>query len=337
MLKNRVREARTQKGLSQQELADRSHISRSEVSAIENGRLNPSAEAAIRLAKSFQCRVEDLFWDGTEGATTPEWAWGTGASRFWSAHVPAGMRWFPVETLSIGEIAGDENARDKSFPETLVLATCDPSVGLLASELVRSGVRCLPLTRPSREALSLLSQGLVHAAVIHLCHDSEANQKVVQETLGSGYTMIHFACWEEGLAYTSSLSTPRLNPRSLVRHRWIGRPSGSGARNCSDELLANPKRFPQGYDVHARDHRGVAEAIRSGWAEVGVCVRLAAEEAGLGFLSIRTESVDICFRTDQLDSRPIRSLMTALQSAGFRSELISLPGYDASRCGEMAG
>lgn len=337
MLNNAIRENRERRGWSQQELADRGSISRSEVSAIENRRLKPSAEAAIRLARAFQCRVEDLFWEGVSRGDAPEWAWGEGASRYWSARVPAGLRRFPVETLAIGELVGDE-ALEREAPEaTLVLATCDPAVGLLARELGRQGIRCLPLTRSSGEALELLGQGLVHVAAIHIGSDSETNRRELEKRLGPGYTSVHLACWEEGLVCSPSIGRPRLNSRSLIRHRWIGRPVGSGARICSDELLGHPAKFPDGYTIHARDHRGVAEAIRLGLADVGVCVRLAAEEAGLGFYSIRSESIDLCMRVEDLESRPMRILLMAIRSKGFQAELATLPGYNGTRCGELIG
>ena len=46
----------------------------------------------------------------------------------------------------------------------------------------------------------------------------------------------------------------------------------------------------------------MAEAVRCGWADVGVCVRLVSEEANLKFLSLRWESYDLYrgepFRTE---------------------------------------
>ena len=39
----------------------------------------------------------------------------------------------------------------------------------------------------------------------------------------------------------------------------------------------------------------MAEAVRCGWADVGVCHRLAAEEAGLPFLPVRQEGFDLCY------------------------------------------
>ena len=45
--------------------------------------------------------------------------------------------------------------------DTLVLACCDPAVGLLAAALAApAGIRLLPIQRPSHEALDLSSAGL---------------------------------------------------------------------------------------------------------------------------------------------------------------------------------
>src|SRR5262249_44010161 len=104
---------------------------------------------------------------------------------------------------------------------------------------------------------------------------------------------------------------------------------GSGARQCLDELLAG-RRPPRHL---AADHRGVAEAIRCGWADVGVCLRLTGEEAGLDFLGLREESYEICYPAAMNHDRRIRSLVEVVRSAGYRRRLGELPGYDSSETG----
>jgi molybdate-binding protein len=85
----------------------------------------------------------------------------------------------------------------------------------------------------------------------------------------------------------------------------------------------------------AHDHRGVANAIRCGWADIGVCLRLTAEEAGLHFLSVREESYDLCY-PDSLSADPrVQALLSVLRSPGYRRLLGDLPGYDASTTGEL--
>ncbi len=58
---NDLRDRRTLRGWSQEQLARRSGLSRAGISAIETGRLIPSAAAALALAAALECRVEDLF------------------------------------------------------------------------------------------------------------------------------------------------------------------------------------------------------------------------------------------------------------------------------------
>jgi putative transcriptional regulator len=60
-LENCLCEKRRERGWSQHKLADLARISRSNVSAIEIGRLAPSIAIALRLAAVFECSVEDLF------------------------------------------------------------------------------------------------------------------------------------------------------------------------------------------------------------------------------------------------------------------------------------
>ncbi len=46
---------------TQEELAKHIDVSRQTIYAIESGKFNPSVKLALRLAKFFNCRVEDIF------------------------------------------------------------------------------------------------------------------------------------------------------------------------------------------------------------------------------------------------------------------------------------
>ena len=46
---------------TQEELAKQIDVSRQTIYAIESGKFNPSVKLALRLAKFFDCRVEDIF------------------------------------------------------------------------------------------------------------------------------------------------------------------------------------------------------------------------------------------------------------------------------------
>jgi putative transcriptional regulator len=60
-MKNQVRELRTAKGLSQQQLGEAMDVSRQTINSIENERYTPSLPLAIALARYFGRTVEEVF------------------------------------------------------------------------------------------------------------------------------------------------------------------------------------------------------------------------------------------------------------------------------------
>jgi putative transcriptional regulator len=58
---NRVRERRSARGLTQEELAALAGVSRQSIIAIERGRYVPSLPLALRLAEIFGCPTDELF------------------------------------------------------------------------------------------------------------------------------------------------------------------------------------------------------------------------------------------------------------------------------------
>jgi molybdate-binding protein/transcriptional regulator with XRE-family HTH domain len=342
---NDIRQRRTSRGWSQVQLARRSRLSRAGISAIETGRLIPSAAAALALAAALECRVEDLFRLRPTELVEPQWAWPPGRDRcrYWAAEVGGVERLYPVSATPMGVVQHDGVYQDgarvagaRSDPRrTLMMACCDPAVGLLAAELARvADVRLIAIQRPSRMSLSLLGEGLVHVAGVHLTSADQpgGNASVVRNDLGSGYRLLRVARWEEGIAFAPvrRLSSIRAAVRSNLC--WIGREIGSGARQCLDELLGGKRAMPR---CVATDHRGVAEAIRSGWADAGVCLRLVSEEAGLDFLGVRQEAYDLCFPARWEGDPRIQALLDVVRSPAYRKALGELPGYDSAQTGDL--
>ncbi|MDD7256020.1 helix-turn-helix transcriptional regulator [Bullifex porci] len=62
ILKNRIKEARTEKGLSQAELAKLVGVSRNTISSIETGQFSPTAKLALVLAIALNKKFEELFY-----------------------------------------------------------------------------------------------------------------------------------------------------------------------------------------------------------------------------------------------------------------------------------
>ncbi len=55
--------ARVEKGLSQQELADLVDVTRQTIGLIEKGKYNPTLNLCIRIAITFNKTLNDLFWE----------------------------------------------------------------------------------------------------------------------------------------------------------------------------------------------------------------------------------------------------------------------------------
>lgn len=62
-MKNRVKELRNERKWTQEELSKRVGVSRQSIVAIETGKYDPSLRLAFKIAKQFQCSIEEVFLD----------------------------------------------------------------------------------------------------------------------------------------------------------------------------------------------------------------------------------------------------------------------------------
>jgi molybdate-binding protein len=182
--------------------------------------------------------------------------------------------------------------------------------------------------------LELVRQRLVHVAGLHrsTAEHPGRNVETVRTRLGEGYHLLRVAEWEEGIVLP--LDNHTRSPERLARssRRWATREPGSAARECQDELLGGRRFSGRQVDGHA----AVAEAVHAGWAEAGICVKLCADEAGLNFLPLRTEALDLCFATGMQHDPRIQALIRLLRGRAYRRLVSELPGYDGRHTGEMA-
>jgi putative transcriptional regulator len=58
-----MKQARTEKGLSQQGLADALGVSRQTINAIEKGDYNPTIKLCIGICRVLGLTLNDLFWE----------------------------------------------------------------------------------------------------------------------------------------------------------------------------------------------------------------------------------------------------------------------------------
>lgn len=62
ILKNRLKEVRAEKGLSQTQLAEMVGVSRNTISSIETGQFSPTAKLALIICIALDKKFEELFY-----------------------------------------------------------------------------------------------------------------------------------------------------------------------------------------------------------------------------------------------------------------------------------
>lgn len=66
-MKNTLKVWRAKRDITQAELAEAVGVSRQTINSIERGRYDPSLELAFKLARYFDCQIEEVFQPEFEG------------------------------------------------------------------------------------------------------------------------------------------------------------------------------------------------------------------------------------------------------------------------------
>lgn len=192
LITNTVRARRLQRGLSQQELAERAGVTRQAIGGIEAGEAAASVGVALRLARALGCRVEDLFRleDEPAGVVAETAADEPAApgTRVRLARLGGRLAAFPLvgggavgATLHPADgvvervLRGGRRVRVRLYEDaglaerTVVVAGCDPALALLADRTGQRapGTRVAWTAAGSGGALAALAAGRVHVAGIH--------------------------------------------------------------------------------------------------------------------------------------------------------------------------
>ncbi len=62
VIKNKIKLARVEKGLTQEELAELVGVTRQTIGLIEAGKYNPTVKLCLLLGKSLSKSLDDIFW-----------------------------------------------------------------------------------------------------------------------------------------------------------------------------------------------------------------------------------------------------------------------------------
>jgi putative molybdopterin biosynthesis protein len=351
----RLRLARQTRGFSQQQLAGMAGVSRQAVSAVEAGLSDPSLRVALALGRALGLTVEELFGPAIPEPAVPVRALaplGKSGSRVSLVPVADSFVALPLSGGTVtragfapagGRVSGPGEVvpLGPSRP-TLVVAGCDPALPLVELPL---GLLDPPVSFawwpcPSREALSLAADGLVHVAGAHLRGRSgDYNTGPARELLRDGGEVIGFCSWREGLVLRAELAEGITGVADVAAAglRLVNREPGAEARYVLDRELAthgiDATRL-DGYPTRATGHLEVAAAIAAGLADAGIASEPAALAYGLAFVPLTAERFDLVVPAAHVGSREIQALYRALSSPWLLDQLASLPGYSVTQCGE---
>jgi putative molybdopterin biosynthesis protein len=363
-----LRLARQARGFSQQQLASMAGVSRQAVSAVESGHSDPSLRVALALAQALGLSVEELFGPG-EPATpvtavsvaplrgrTDRVALAPVGDRFVAlplrgdtgaglGFLPAGGLANPASGAVPAAVSGRDGAGLELIPvrpigpprPTLVVAGCDPALPLLATPLALLDPPVAFAWWPcgSAAALRLAGQGLVHVAGVHTQGDGIESGR----PLPDGADVVGFTAWREGLAVRPDLKSVVTGLDAIAKHglRIVNREPGAEARRLLDaerQRLGLDGADLPGYDAQAAGHLQVASAVAAGLAEAGVASEPAARAYGLAFVPLAEERFSLVIPGEHTASREVQALLKVLSSPWLLAQLGSLPGYDATTCGD---
>ena len=372
---NRLKAIRTQRGLSQGDLAARAGITRQAISAIESNLYLPTTAVALKLASVLACHVEDLFSivptedivEGTLIGHLPSTETNSHPIRVKVSTVGKRTMVRPVTDLgeqlsfavpadgyvtdTLSKLSGSTVrvtlSRDRdAIEQEISVAGCDPAIFLVGEHLRRHKDRTTVVgwTMGSMAALQSLQRGEVHVAGMHLFDPvtSESNLPFLKRSLkGSGYEVVTFSTWEEGLLVRRGNPLSIRTAADLVEPMvtLVNREEGSGARLLLDQRLRASGVEPahvRGYDRIVSSHVEVARAIAGRQAEVGIAIRSAAQQFNLDFVPLQTARYDLVVPKSYLKSHPtLTHLFETLASRPFRKEIEALGGYDTSETGKV--
>jgi putative molybdopterin biosynthesis protein len=360
-IKCKVKQYRLAKGWSQEELAEKVDVRRQAIYDVESGRYLPNTAIALRMARIFGCRVEDLFVEQDVPETQPVHVINDEAApstRLALGRVRDRLIGLPLkgaESIPFGLRSADGllNPDRKSafiltpsdrLDKTIILMGCDPAFEILGQHVSRlapdSRVYCRFAS--SHSALNHLAKGMAHVAGTHLHNTGKTESNVVmasQKLYGTRGRVMGFSMLEEGLmvAAGNPLGIRTVADLGQPMVRFVNREPGAALRVLLDDHLQRAgidAGAISGYKNEVGSHREGAFRIACNVADAALGLRAIAEAYGLGFVPIASARCDLVIPGD-LDAHPtIKILMDALQSGALRKEIDSLPGYDGSVTGK---
>ena len=369
-VRSNLAELRAKRGLGAAELAAKVGVSRQTVYAIEAGTYVPNTAVSLKLARSLDTTVEDLFQIEPEVQAPDEVAEASVLGDTQSMAVGQPLRlcsvdgnlvavapesggWGlpPVDAVLL-EPARNSKSTAKAKVQILgdrwkkttriLLAGCDPSVSILAQSMQTQGCELVVAFENSSRSLEFLRNDLVHIAGTHLVDKATGKADLSPITTMFGrdsVAVFSYAIWEEGLI------TAQDNPKGIVgiadlarkNVRFTNRETGAGCRRLLDDLLRKhgiSTKQVKGYEQITAGHLPAARLVQSGKVDCCISTQAVARALALDFIPLARKPYHLVIRRAQLNHPPIQTLLDTLGHAAFRREVEACTGYSMRTAGD---
>ncbi len=234
--------------------------------------------------------------------------------------------------------------RPEELEKTIFLSgSHDLSLDILADEVSHKNIRIVTSNVGSIGGLVSLRRAEAHGAGSHLLdpETGEYNLSYIQKYCPD--LKINVFHWVERV---QGLIVPKGNPKKITsileiarsEVSFVNRQRGAGTRVLLDYQLVKNKIDPSqitGYNQEEYTHLAVAAAVSSGRADCGLGIAAAARALDLDFVPLFNETYELLVPEDFLKLQLMEVLLESAQQSSFRKRVESMPGYKASKCGEL--
>lgn len=228
-------------------------------------------------------------------------------------------------------------------PESMALPppTLAGSHDLLLDWAVRES-RCglALLTQGSTDGLERLARGEASAALTHLPSPDLASfnlEAAAEKLAGRDAALVAFARRDQGLLVARGNPRKLKGVRDLARRgvSVVARQPGAGSAVLLARLLGREGLSPRQLSVvlTATSESDLALAVRSGQADAGLGARAAARLAGLDFVPLWVEQLDLAVSRAAWFEPPLQALAAFARTRAFSEQAKALGGYDVSAFG----
>lgn len=288
---------------------------------------------AYRVGKQMRVDSTDLeaYKQRAKGGTAP--------------HAAAGIPAFQAAPYTMPPQSDVDRGETPNGAKTLVITGQDTGLDLLAKALESRLRGCRPLRSfaSSMDSLVAMYHGAADIVSTHLYDGDtgEYNLPYIRKLFISlPYLVLNFATRRAGFYVKQGNPLGIRSWEDLARPgiRLINREKGSGARVLLDEQLRMHGISPDsinGYDQEETSHMGLGGRITLGQADVGVGSERPAKIAGLEFIPLTQERVDLVVMNKPENREWIAKLRETLESDALRGVLSSLGDYDLSLTGKV--